>query len=80
MTVVGGLGALFLLWALHSVSGQGNFLYQGGFLLVAAASAAVILLVVVEPRALLARALGGGCSATSAGSPTGCTSTTTRYF
>ena len=38
VTALGGLGALFLLWALHSVSGQGNFLYQGGFLLVAAAS------------------------------------------
>ena len=60
VTVVGGLGALFLLWALHSVSGQGNFLYEGGFLLVAAASAAVILLVVVEPRASLARVLGWG--------------------
>ena len=60
VTVVGGLGALFLLWALHNVSGQGIFLYQGGFLLVAAASAAVILLVVVEPRASLARLLGWG--------------------
>ena len=60
VTVLGGLGALFLLWALHNVSGQGNFLYQGGFLLVAAAAAAVILLVVVQPRALLARVLGWG--------------------
>jgi peptidoglycan/LPS O-acetylase OafA/YrhL len=31
VTVLGGLGALFLLWALHSVSGQGNFLYEGGW-------------------------------------------------
>ena len=38
VTVLGGLGALFLLWALHSVSGQGNFLYEGGFLLVAVAA------------------------------------------
>jgi peptidoglycan/LPS O-acetylase OafA/YrhL len=60
VTVLGGLGALSLLWALHSVSGQGNFLYQGGFLLVAAASAAVILLVVVEPQAMVARVLGWG--------------------
>jgi peptidoglycan/LPS O-acetylase OafA/YrhL len=60
VTVLGGLGALFLLWALHSVSGQGNFLYEGGFLLVAGASAAVVLLVVVVPRALMARFLGWG--------------------
>ncbi|MGA2303289.1 MAG: acyltransferase family protein [Acidimicrobiales bacterium] len=60
VTVLGGLGGLFLLWALHSVSGQGNFLYEGGFLLVAVASAAVVLLVVVEPRAMMARFLGWG--------------------
>jgi peptidoglycan/LPS O-acetylase OafA/YrhL len=60
VTVLGGLGALFLLWALHSVSGQGNFLYEGGFLLVAVAAAAVVLLVVVEPRAMMARFLGWG--------------------
>jgi peptidoglycan/LPS O-acetylase OafA/YrhL len=60
VTVLGGLGALFLLWALHSVSGQGNFLYEGGFLLVAVASAAVVLLVVVEPRAMMTRFLGWG--------------------
>jgi len=58
VTVLGGLGALFLLWALHSVSGQGNFLYEGGFLLVGVAAAAVVLLVVVEPRAMLSRFLG----------------------
>jgi peptidoglycan/LPS O-acetylase OafA/YrhL len=58
--LLGGLGALFLLWALHSVSGQGNFLYEGGFLLVAVASAAVVLLVVVEPRAMMSRFLGWG--------------------
>jgi peptidoglycan/LPS O-acetylase OafA/YrhL len=60
VTVLGGLGALFLLWALHGVSGQGNFLYEGGFLLVAVASAAVVLVVVVVPRALMARFLGWG--------------------
>jgi len=60
VTVLGGLGALFLLWALHSVSGQGNFLYEGGFLLVAVASAAVVLLVVVVPGAPMARFLGWG--------------------
>ena len=56
----GGLGALFLLWALHTVSGQGSFLYKGGFLLVAAATAAVILVVVVVPEAPMARALSWG--------------------
>jgi len=60
VTVLGGLGAVILLWALHSVSGQGNFLYEGGFLLVAVASTAVVLLVVVEPRAMMARFLGWG--------------------
>jgi peptidoglycan/LPS O-acetylase OafA/YrhL len=58
--LLGVLGAAFLLWALHSVSGQGNFLYEGGFLLVAVAAAAVVLLVVVEPRAMLSRVLGWG--------------------
>ncbi len=58
--VPGGLGALFLLWALHTVSGEGSFLYKGGFLLVAAATAAVILVVVVVPEAPMARALSWG--------------------
>jgi peptidoglycan/LPS O-acetylase OafA/YrhL len=60
VVVPGALGALFLLWALHTVSGQGSFLYQGGFLLVAAATAAVILVVVVVPDTPMARALSWG--------------------
>ena len=60
VVVPGGLGALFLLWALHTVSGQGSFLYKGGFLLVAAATAAVILVVVVVPETPMARALSWG--------------------
>ena len=51
---------LALLWALHAVSGQGAFLYQGGFLLVATATAGVILLVVVRPRAVVSRILSLG--------------------
>jgi peptidoglycan/LPS O-acetylase OafA/YrhL len=57
---VGTIGFLALLWALHVVSGQGEFLYDGGFLLVATATAAVILLVVVRPQAPVARLLGWG--------------------
>jgi peptidoglycan/LPS O-acetylase OafA/YrhL len=55
--VVGGVAALTLLWALHAVSGQGAFLYEGGFLLVATATAGVILLIIVRPRALVSRFL-----------------------
>ena len=40
------------------MSGQGAFLYEGGFLLIATATAGVILLVMVRPRALVARFLG----------------------
>jgi peptidoglycan/LPS O-acetylase OafA/YrhL len=57
---LGVIGFLALLWALHAVSGQGSFLYDGGFLLVATATAAVILLVVVRPRAALSRLLSWG--------------------
>jgi peptidoglycan/LPS O-acetylase OafA/YrhL len=60
VVALGGVGALTVLSMLHTVSGQGSFLYQGGFLLVAAATAAVILLVVARPRAPLSRALGWG--------------------
>jgi peptidoglycan/LPS O-acetylase OafA/YrhL len=60
VVVLGGIGALSLLWALHTVSGQGSFLYKGGFLLVAAATAAVILVVVVVPDTPMARALSWG--------------------
>jgi peptidoglycan/LPS O-acetylase OafA/YrhL len=60
ISMVGGLGAAALLWALHAVSGQTGFLYDGGFLLVAGATAAVILVVVVRPEDLLSRFLGIG--------------------
>jgi hypothetical protein len=60
VVALGGLGALFLLWALHTVSGQGSFLYQGGFLLVATATAAVILLVAIVPETPMARVLSWG--------------------
>ena len=58
--VVGVVAAVALLWALHAVSGQGAFLYQGGFLLVALATAGVILLVVLRPRAVVSRVLSLG--------------------
>ena len=58
--MLGALAAVALLWALHAVSGQGAFLYQGGFLLVAVATAGVILLVVVRPRAVVSRILSLG--------------------
>jgi peptidoglycan/LPS O-acetylase OafA/YrhL len=57
MALAGGAAALLLLWALHAVSGQGSFLYEGGFLLIATATAGVILLVMVRPRAVVARVL-----------------------
>ncbi len=60
VTVLGGAAALALLWGLHAVSGQGAFLYEGGFLLVATATAGVILLVVVRPRAVVSRVLSLG--------------------
>ncbi len=60
VSVLGGLGAATLLWALHAVSGQNAFLYDGGFLLVAGATAAVILMVVVRPEDLLSRFLAVG--------------------
>jgi peptidoglycan/LPS O-acetylase OafA/YrhL len=58
--VLGVAAALALLWALHAVSGQGGFLYQGGFLLVAVATGGVIFLVVVRPRAVVSRILSLG--------------------
>jgi peptidoglycan/LPS O-acetylase OafA/YrhL len=60
ISVTGTVGAVALLWALHAVSGERPFLYNGGFLLVAAATTAVILLVVVRPRDWLSRALSFG--------------------
>ncbi len=60
ISVVGGVGLAALLWALHVVSGQNGFLYDGGFLLVAGATAAVILMVVVRPEDILSRILAVG--------------------
>ncbi len=60
VTGLGTGGAMAMLWALHAVSGDRAFLYNGGFLLVAGATAAVILMVVVQPRALVSRALSLG--------------------
>jgi peptidoglycan/LPS O-acetylase OafA/YrhL len=57
VALAGGAAALLLLWALHTVSGQGAFLYEGGFLLIATATAGVILLVMVRPRAVVSRVL-----------------------
>jgi peptidoglycan/LPS O-acetylase OafA/YrhL len=55
--VLGVAGAAALALALHSVRGDGAFLYEGGFLLVALSTAAVIAVVVEQPRALLTRAM-----------------------
>ncbi len=60
ISVLGTVGAITMLWALHAVSGERPFLYDGGFLLVAGATAAVILTVVVRPGARLSRALSLG--------------------
>jgi peptidoglycan/LPS O-acetylase OafA/YrhL len=50
-------GAGFLGWALHAVSGDGPFLYEGGFLAVATATAALVALVALLPRSAPARVL-----------------------
>jgi peptidoglycan/LPS O-acetylase OafA/YrhL len=60
VTILGSVGAVALLWALHAVSGERGFLYDGGFLLVAGATVTVILTVVVRPRAWLSRVLAFG--------------------
>ena len=60
VSALGVAGAAAILWALHAVSGERAFLYDGGFLLVAVATAAVILAVVVRPRAWLSRGLSLG--------------------
>ncbi len=60
ISLLGTAGAITMLWALHAVSGDRPFLYDGGFLLVAGATAAVILTVVVRPGAWVSRALALG--------------------
>jgi len=57
---VGPAGLVVLAWCLHSVSGSGAFLYQGGFLLVAAAACAVMACAALQPDGGLARALSLG--------------------
>ncbi len=59
VTGLGLAGAVFVLWACATRSGQDPFLYEGGFLLVALAVAAVIVAVVTLPRSVMTRA----CSA-----------------
>jgi len=53
----GPAGLVFLAWCLHSVTGSGGFLYQGGFLAVAASACAVIAGAALHPGGVLARAL-----------------------
>ena len=61
VALLGCAGAVFLVWALHAVAGDGGFLYRGGFILVAAASVSVILVVALRPLDPIGRflALGG---------------------
>ena len=55
--IVGGAGLVGLIWMFHAVSGNGPFLYRGGFLLVAAATVGLIAVSVYEPGHPVARAL-----------------------
>src|SRR5260370_23869127 len=57
IAVLGAVGATGLVWALHSVRGDGALLYEGGFLVVALCTAAVMASTVELPRAALTRAL-----------------------
>ncbi len=54
-SVPGLVGALFLVWAWHALSGQAVFLYRGGFLLVAVAAGAVVLTCVTVPTSAVPR-------------------------
>jgi peptidoglycan/LPS O-acetylase OafA/YrhL len=56
-TALGGVGAVFLVWAWHALAGPDPFLYEGGFFLVALATGAVIFSCVTVPSGLLARVL-----------------------
>jgi len=47
---LGIAGLLGLVWAIHAVNGQSNFLYGGGFFLIALLGVAVIASVVKAPR------------------------------
>jgi peptidoglycan/LPS O-acetylase OafA/YrhL len=58
MTLAGLVGAVGLIWAAHSVNGQGGFLYHGGYMVIALCAAAVVLVVVELPGSALGRLLG----------------------
>jgi len=53
----GPAGLVFLAWCLHTVTGSGGFLYEGGFLVVAASACAVMAATALNPAGVLARAL-----------------------
>jgi peptidoglycan/LPS O-acetylase OafA/YrhL len=57
IAALGLIGAAALLWALHTVRGDGALLYEGGFLVVGLCTGAVIASTVELPRAALTRAL-----------------------
>jgi hypothetical protein len=57
IAVAGLVGAVVLAYCLHEVTGDGPFLYLGGFAVVAGATAAVVAAVVIGPQDALARAL-----------------------
>ncbi len=54
---LGVVGLLGLLWAIHTVNGQSDFLYGGGFFLVALLGVSVIASVVKAPRGPVGRVL-----------------------
>jgi len=54
---LGVVGLLGLLWAIHAVDGQSDFLYGGGFLLVALLGVSVIASVVKAPKGPVGRLL-----------------------
>jgi len=56
----GPAGLVFLAWCLHTVTGSGGFLYEGGFLVVAASACAVMAACALHPGGVLARALSLG--------------------
>ncbi len=60
LRTAGLVGAGVLAICLHSVQGNGAFLYEGGFLLVALATAAVVVVAVRLPRDPLSTALSWG--------------------
>ena len=53
-------GLAGLVWMFHAVSGEGDFLYNGGFLVVAVATAGVVAVAVHQPENAVARVLALG--------------------